>query len=183
MLTTQRLKLRHWHEADLEPLAAMTSDPAVMRYFGVTRDRAQSDAWAARVCAHIERHGFGILAVEAPGVAPFIGFVGLSTVASDFPMAPAVEIVWTLAATYWRRGYATEAARAALDDGFSRLRFAEIVAFTAVINAPSRAVMERLGMCHDAAGDFDNPRVPAGHELCRHVLYRIRADGGNNSGL
>jgi ribosomal-protein-alanine N-acetyltransferase len=174
MLTTPRLLLRPWRDADLEPLAAMTGDPVVMRYFGITRDRAQSDAWAARARAHHDRHGFGIWVVELPGVAPFIGFVGLSTVPPDFPTPPGVEIVWTLAAPFWRRGYASEAARAALDDGWSRLQLKEIVAFTATINTPSRGVMQRLGMHHDPAGDFDNPRVPAGHELRRHVLYRIR---------
>ena len=109
-----------------------------------------------------------------PGVAPFIGFVGLSTVPPDFPTPPGVEIVWTLAAAYWRQGYATEAARAALEDGFSRLGLQEIVAFTATINTPSRGVMQRLGMRHDLAGSFENPRVSAGHELRPHVLYRIQ---------
>jgi RimJ/RimL family protein N-acetyltransferase len=175
MLTTPRLLLREWREADLDPLAAMTADPVVMRYFGRIRDRAQSDTWAARVRAHIEKHGFGIWAVEAPGVASFIGFVGLSTVPADLPMAPAVEAVWTLNAPFWRRGYASEAARAAMDDGFSRLRLQEIVAYTAAVNTPSRGVMERLGMRHDIAGKFDHPRVPKGSEFRAHVLYRIRA--------
>ena len=173
MLTTPRLLLRAWREADLDPLAAMTGDPHVMRYFGVTRDRAQSDAWAARARAHFDRHGFGIWAVEAPGVAPFIGFVGLSMAMPDLPMAPAVEAVWTLDAPHWRRGYAREAARAVLDDGFSRLGLKEIVAFTAAVNTPSRGVMERIGMQRDLAGDFDHPRAPAGTDLIRHVLYRI----------
>ena len=43
-------------------------------------------------------------------------------------------------------------------------------------NARSRAVMERLGMRHDAAWDFDHPRLPAGHPLQRHVLYRLRRE-------
>jgi RimJ/RimL family protein N-acetyltransferase len=174
MLTTKRLLLRPWRDADLDPLAAMTADPVVMRYFGITRDRGQSDAWAARARAHFDRHGFGIWAVEAPGVAPFIGFVGLSTVPESYPMAPAVEAVWSLDAPFWRRGYAAEAARAAIDDGFSRLGLREIVAYTAAVNAPSRGVMERLGMRRDLEGDFDHPRLPAGHELTPHVLYRIR---------
>ncbi len=176
MLTTQRLILRHWRDDDLDPLAAMTSDPVVMRYFGITRDRAQSDAWAARARAHFDRHDFGIWAVEAPRIAPFIGFVGLSTIPADMPMPPGVEIAWTLATPFWRQGYATEAARAALDDGFSRLHLREIVAFTAVINIPSRAVMQGLGMRHDPAADFDHPRVPAGSELRPHVLYRKRRE-------
>jgi RimJ/RimL family protein N-acetyltransferase len=173
MLTTPRLILREWRDEDLAPLAAMTTDPEVMRFFPDIRDRPRSDAWAARVRAHIERHGFGIWAVEAPGVAPFIGFVGLSTIPPDFPTGPGVEVLWTLDRPYWRRGYALEAARAALDDGFTRLRLNEILSFTAAVNTPSRGVMERLGMQRDAGGDFDHPRVPAGHKLRPHVLYRI----------
>jgi ribosomal-protein-alanine N-acetyltransferase len=175
MLTTPRLILREWRDKDLEPLAAMTSDPEVMRYFTGIRDRSRSDAWAARVRAHFEQHGFGIWAVEAPGVGPFLGFVGFSIIPPDFPTGPGVEIVWTLARAFWRRGYALEAARAALDDGLGRLWLPEILAFTAAINTPSRALMERLGMQRDPAGDFDHPSIPEGHPLCRHVLYRIRA--------
>jgi RimJ/RimL family protein N-acetyltransferase len=176
ILTTPRLILRDWRDTDLAPLAAMTSDPEVMRFFPDIRDRARSDAWAARVRAHIAQHGFGIWAVEAPGVAAFIGFVGLSTILPDYPTGAGVEIVWTLDRPYWRRGYAVEAARAALDDGFARLGLPEILAFTATINTPSRGVMERLGMRHDAAGDFEHPRVAVGHALRPHVLYRIRSE-------
>ncbi len=177
ILTTPRLLLRPWRDDDREPVAAITGDPDVMRYFLRGRDRAQSDAWVARVRAHFDRHGFGIWAVEAPGVAPLIGFVGLSTVPDNIPSAPAVEAVWTLGKAYWRQGYVTEAARAAMQDGFERLRLAEIVAFTAVVNAPSRGVMEKLGMRRDPADDFDHPSVPQGHALCRHVVYRLRAGG------
>lgn len=49
-----------------------------------------------------------------------------------------------------------------------------VVAFTAVANARSGAVMARIGMRHDPAGDFDHPRLPEGHPLRRHVLYRVR---------
>ena len=174
MLSTPRLILREWRDEDLVPLAAMTTDPEVMRFFTGIRPRPRSDAWAARVQAHFEQHGFGIWAVEAPGVAPFIGFVGLSTIPPDFPTGAGVEIVWTLDRPFWRRGYALEAARAAIDDGFTRLRPGEILAFTATINLPSRTLMERLGMTRDAAGDFEHPRVPVGHSLRPHVLYRIR---------
>jgi RimJ/RimL family protein N-acetyltransferase len=183
MITTPRLLLREWREADLEPLAAMTGDPEVMHYFVGIRDRSRSDAWAAGVRAHFERHGFGIWAVEAPGVADFVGFVGLSTIPPGFPTGPGVEIVWTLARAYWRRGYALEAARAALDDGFTRLGLNEILSFTAAINTPSRGVMERVGMRRDPAGDFDHPRVPECHPLRPHVLYRIAPVGESSVGL
>jgi ribosomal-protein-alanine N-acetyltransferase len=151
----------------------MTSDPEVMRFFGVLRDRAASDAWVGRVREHFEREGFGIWAIEAPGVAEFIGFVGLSRVPGWMPVAAGgIEAVWTLDRPFWRRGYASEAARAAMGDGFGRLGLREIVAFTAAVNLPSRGVMEGIGMLWDAAADFDHPRVPADSPLCRHVLYR-----------
>ena len=182
MLRTERLLLRPWRDADLAPCAEMTADPAVMRLFVSARTREQSDAWVARARAHFDREGFGIWAVEAPGVADFIGFVGLSRVPEAMGFA-GVEAVWTLAAAHWRRGYATEAARAAVQDGFERLGLAEIVAFTTPENAGSRAVMRALGMTHDPAEDFDHKLVPPGHRLRRHVLYRIARPSGSAGGL
>jgi RimJ/RimL family protein N-acetyltransferase len=92
------------------------------------------------------------------------------------PFAPAIEAVWRLAPAYWGRGYALEAARAAIEDGFGRLRLAEVVAYTTDDNRRSRQVMERLGMIHDATEDFDfvHPRSPQGHPPRRCVLYRLR---------
>ena len=173
MLCSRRLVLRHWRESDRAPCAAMTQDTEVMRFFGVTRDRAQSDAWIDRVMAHFAREGFGLWAIEAPGVADFIGFVGLSRVPGWMPVAAGeIEAVWTLDRPFWRQGYATEAARAAMADGFGRLGLSEIVAFTAAINLPSRGVMEGLGMVCDPSAGFRHPRVPADSPLCPHVLYR-----------
>ena len=89
MIHTERLILRPWRETDRAPLAEITSDAETMRFFNMTRDRAQSDAWLDRVRAHFDAYGFGIWAVEAPGVAPLIGFVGLSRVPDTIPSAPA----------------------------------------------------------------------------------------------
>ncbi len=170
-LTTPRLILRPWRDTDRAPLAAITADAHTMRFFGITRSPAQSDAWMERTQAHIDRHGFGIWAVERPGTG-LIGFVGLSTIPPELPVAPGVELVWTLGAAWWGHGYAPEAARAAADDGFARLGLAEILAFTAAVNAPSRRVMEKIGMLLDPLASFDHPRVPAG-PLRRHVVYRL----------
>lgn len=176
MIVTERLILRPWRHSDLPLVAEISADPEVMRFFSLTRTREQSDAWVARTQAHIDRTGFGIWAVEAPGVAPLIGFVGLSTVPERVPCAPAVEGVWTLGRPWWRRGYCLEAARAAFADGFGRLGLDEIVAFTTPANEPSRAVMRALGMRHDAAGDFIHPLLPEGHPFGPHVLYRLRKE-------
>ncbi len=173
MLRTSRLILRDWRDDDLPAFAAMNADPAVMAHFPSLLDRAASDALAARMRAHHAAHGWGSWAVEVPGEADFIGYVGLQPVSFDAPFTPAVEIGWRLARAQWGRGFATEAARAALGFGFERLDLPEIVSFTVPANARSRAVMERLGMTRDPAGDFDHPRLPDGHPLRRHVLYRM----------
>jgi RimJ/RimL family protein N-acetyltransferase len=175
-LRTPRLLLREWREDDAEPFAAMSADPQVMQYLAAFPGRAAMDDWVAAARAHWRDHGFGQWVVEIPGAVGFIGVVGLSGVRFALPFAPAVEAAWRLARPYWGRGYANEAARAAIDDGFGRLALAEIVAFTVPANQASRRVMERLGMSRDPAEDFDfdHPRLPPGHKLRRHVLYRIR---------
>ena len=86
---------------------------------------------------------------------------------------PAVEIGWRLARDCWGRGYATEGAQAVLTFAFGRLNLAEIVSFTADSNVRSQAVMERLGMTHKPADDFDHPMIAAGSPVRRHVLYRL----------
>ena len=91
------------------------------------------------------------------------------------PNAPGVEIAWRLGRAWWGRGFATEAARAALQDGFDRCGLDEVIAFTATGNARSQAVMQRLGMTRDAAADFDHPNLPEGSVLRRHVVYRLAA--------
>jgi ribosomal-protein-alanine N-acetyltransferase len=173
MMRTERLLLRRWRPSDLAPFAALNADPRVMRYFPTTLSRAESDAFAEQIEAHFAEHGFGLWAVEVPDLAPFIGFVGLSVPRFEASFTPCVEVGWRIAAEHWGRGYAPEAARTALAFGFETLGLREILSFTTVVNAPSRRVMEKLGMTHDPSDDFDHPALPEGHALRRHVLYRL----------
>jgi RimJ/RimL family protein N-acetyltransferase len=172
-LRTERLLLRPWRAEDFPAYAALNADAEVRRWFPGTLTRAESDAQAERLQRHIDEHGFGFWAVEAPGVAPFIGFTGLQHVNFDAPFTPAVETGWRLARAYWGRGYATEAARASVAYAFDELRLREIVAFAVPGNIASRRVMDHIGMHHDPADDFDHPNLPDGDALKRHVLYRI----------
>ena len=172
-LRTPRLRLRAWCAADLEPFRALNADSEVMRHFPNVLTAAESDAMGGRIAAHFLQHGFGLWAVEAPGIAPFLGFVGLAVVGFEAHFTPCVEVSWRVAREHWGHGYATEAGRAALEFGFERLGLEEIVAFTVPDNVASRRVMERLGMHHDRAGDFDHPKIPPGHRMRRHVLYRL----------
>ena len=173
MIETERLRLRQWRDDDRPALAALNADPVVRRWFTGTLTREESNAQFERLRAHVDRHKFGFWALEIRGVEPCIGFVGLQHVTFDAPFAPAVETGWRLAARWWGRGYATEAARACLAHGFGALGLSEIVAFTAPENIASRRVMERIGMTHDPDDDFDHPAIPPGHPMRRHVLYRV----------
>lgn len=174
-LRSERLQLRRWRDADLEPFAALNADPRVMEHLPSALSREQSDALAARIEAHFDEHGFGLWALEIPGVAAFAGFVGLAIPRFEARFTPCVEIGWRLAAEHWGCGYATEGARAALAFGFEKLALAEIVSFTVPGNQRSRRVMEKIGMQCRPEDDFDHPGLPAGHALRRHVLYRIAA--------
>lgn len=174
-MRTQRLCLRRWRPEDLPLFAAINADPVAMEFLPQPLAGRDSNALADRIERHFREHGFGFWAVEAPGAADFIGMVGLAHVSFEAPFTPAVEIGWRLAPEYWGRGYATEAASAALAFGFERLGLDEILAFTTVTNLRSRAVMERIGMTRDPAADFEHPMLAPDHPLRPHVLYRIRS--------
>jgi RimJ/RimL family protein N-acetyltransferase len=172
-LRTSRLRLRRWSPTDREPFAVLNSDPRVMKYFPCTLSRDESDALAGRIEASFDQNGFGLWAVEVQNGAPFVGFVGLAIPRFEAHFTPCVEIGWRVAAEHWNRGYAGEAARAALAFGFETLQLEEIVSFTVPENLPSRRVMEKIGMKRNEADDFDHPLLALEHPLRRHVLYRI----------
>ena len=176
-LTTERLVLRPWRDSDLAPFAALNADPVVMEHFPGTLTRARADDLAQGIREDMAERGFGWWAAEVPGVASFIGFIGLSVPEFGAPFLPpgrtVVEVGWRLAREHWGRGYATEGARECLRFGFQDLGLEEIVSFTTTTNLKSQAVMQRLGMTRDPADDFDHPKLPPGHRLQRHVLYRI----------
>jgi RimJ/RimL family protein N-acetyltransferase len=172
-LITSRLSLRRWRAADCEPFAAINADPEVMEHFPATLTAEESDELVERIERGFERNGFGLWALEARESGELLGFTGLSVPGFQAHFTPAVEVGWRLARSAWGQGYATEAALAALGQGFEVVGLGEIVSFTSAGNARSRAVMERIGMSHDPADDFDHPSLPAGHPQRRHVLYRV----------
>lgn len=173
-LRTQRLILRHWRPSDREPFATLNGDPQVMEHFPAPLSRVESDAMADRIGAHFDRHGFGLWAVEVPGVIDFAGFVGLNVPIFAAPFMPCTEIGWRLAEPHWGHGYAQEASREVLRWAFEVKKLAEIVSFTVPANLKSRRVMEAIGMSRNPADDFDHPLVAVGNPRRRHVLYRIQ---------
>ncbi len=173
-LSTERLILRRWEDRDRAPFAALNADPIVMEFFTAMLSRTESDNFVDRIEDHFDRHGFGLWAAELKETQEFIGYVGLWPATLEAPFAPAVEVGWRLARQFWGSGFAPEAARAAIADGFDRLAINEIVSFTATINAKSRRVMEKIGMTREVGDDFEHPSVPPGDPLRPHVLYRIQ---------
>ena len=172
-LTTKRLLLRAWRDADREPFAALNADPEVMEHFPSVLTRAESDRMVDVITEGLARRGWGLWAVEVREEGAFVGFVGLNEVPFEAGFTPAVEVGWRMARRYWGHGYATEAARAALDCAFDRIGLDRVVSFTALTNVRSQAVMERIGMTR--AGEFDHPGLAEGHPLRRHVLYAVEA--------
>lgn len=176
MLQTDRLVLRPYFDSDAEHFAAVNGDPRVGAWVG-TLDRTASDALLKRLNDYIHREGFGLWALERKQDNQLIGFCGLQRVkAGALPIGPAIEVGWRLISNAWGRGFATEAASAALAWGFLNLGVAEILAFTSETNAASQAVMRRVGMHPDPSRDFDHPVLEAGHPLRRHVVYVARQD-------
>jgi RimJ/RimL family protein N-acetyltransferase len=152
----------------------MNADPRVMEFFPGPLTRQETEAMLGRIRDHFAQRGFGLWAVEVPGVADFIGFIGLMVPRFEAHFTPCVEVGWRLAFEHWGHGYATEGARAALEFGFQRLGLEEIVSMTVPANRRSWHVMEKLGMTRSPDDDFDHPLLPEGHPLRRHILYRLR---------
>jgi RimJ/RimL family protein N-acetyltransferase len=156
----------------LKSFQVLNADPRVMQYYPDVLNGEQSDALAERIQTRLREQDFGLWAVEVPGVADFIGFIGLSVPGFTSHFTPCVEIGWRLAFEHWGKGYASEGASAALGRAFVALNLKEVVSFTVPENRRSIGVMERIGMVRSPADDFDRPWRPGGYQ--RHVLYRIQ---------
>jgi RimJ/RimL family protein N-acetyltransferase len=175
-LRSRRLVLRRWTDPDRAPFAALNSDPRTWRYLPGPLTVEQSNDLVDRIEVEFGARGFGLWALERVDSGEFIGFTGLHLAEFAAPFTPAVEVGWRLAPAHWDRGFATEAAAAALADGFGRCGLDEVVSFTTRSNVRSQRVMQRLGMSCDPAEEFQHPGLPADHPLRPHVLYRLRAE-------
>jgi RimJ/RimL family protein N-acetyltransferase len=176
ILLINRLILRNWQEEDLAPFAALNADHRVREFFPGLMTRQESDDSVKIMSDYIGKYGWGFWAASLIETGEFIGMIGLLNVHFKAHFTPAVEIGWRLAFEHWGKGYATEGAKASLKYGFETLALKEIVSFTTVDNIRSRHVMKKIGMHHDQNDDFDHPKLPEGHPLRRHVLYRMNQE-------
>ena len=172
MLETERLILRAFVDANRDPWAEMNADPEVMRHFPAVLTRAEADAVIERVNGKIAESGVGFWALERKSDGRFLGFAGLNCIGHEYlPVFGQWEVGWRLARHAWGQGYASEAGGAALAHGFGPMGLERILAYTAVTNTPSEAVMQRLGMQRAADMDFEHPLVPEGNPIRPHIVY------------
>jgi len=176
VIETERLRLRHFRDDDIEPYTAMMADPRVADWLGGVRSRARCEADLRTWSDDWARLNFGLLAIARKADGVLLGMAGLNTLEGAYeatPVAGSVEIAWRLVFSAWGAGYASEAARAVVADGFERVGLREIVALTAQSNLRSQAVMVRSGFIRQAHRDFDHPNLPPGDPLTRHVVFAI----------
>jgi RimJ/RimL family protein N-acetyltransferase len=170
-IVTERLHLRSTCSDDLASVTALGADERVMTSLSGVLTADQCVGWLERQVRQWRVNGLGPFVVEREGV--FVGFVGLSSTDFEAGLVPAVEVAWRIAFDHWGKGYATEAARAVIEDAFERLGLSEVAAVTTPQNTRSRRVMDRLGMVYSPAETFEHPRVPEGSPLRTHVVYRL----------
>ena len=142
-LETKRLLLRPFREHDIDAYAVMCADPDVMRFLGARTLLSRDDAWRqmAMFAGHWHLRGFGMWAVEERATGCLLGRVGL-----HFPEGwPDRELAWTLVREYWGRGFALEAARAALLHAFETLGWNRVISLIDPENVRSIRLAERLG--------------------------------------
>lgn len=173
IIETERLQLRPFRLNDLDPMAAINEDRQVCEFLPTIGTREATLQFIERVIAHHKKNGFSLYATELKSSREMIGFVGLLIPSFEAHFTPAVEIGWRLGSQYWGNGYATEAAIAVLDYGFTEIDLDEIVSFTVPANIRSKRVMKKIGLHHNPEDDFDHPRLEKAHPLCRHILYKL----------
>ncbi|GMK38680.1 N-acetyltransferase [Paenibacillus sp. CCS19] len=168
---TERLQLRDWEEADLEPFRRLNADERVMKHFPKTLSTEETNMLYATIVSEFEERGFGLYAVEVKENKAFIGFIGFHRATFEAEFTPCIEIGWRLKQEAWGKGYATEGAEACLQYGFNTLGLDDVYSFTAEVNIPSKNVMQKIGMSFIKT--FDHPKVERSSPLNKHVLFHI----------
>jgi RimJ/RimL family protein N-acetyltransferase len=174
VIETERLILRPWKDADRAPFVAMSADPAVMATLGGVLSAEAAQAYVDGAAKRLAVFGFCRWAVERREDGAFVGAVGLAPIHPSLPMPAGFEMGWRLTREAWGHGYATEAARAAIEDGFQRGGLTEIFAFTSRPNQRSQAMMERAGLTRAPTLDFDHPALAQDHPMRAHLVWMAR---------
>jgi RimJ/RimL family protein N-acetyltransferase len=139
---TERLRLRAATLDDLDAWHEISHDAERAWYGEAQSTLEDSRASLEKRIAHQERHGFSLWAVELKATGELIGVAGLVHLQDG----PEIEVGYRFLRRFWRQGYATEAARAAVAFGFDEIGLERIVAVTLPDNHASRRVLEKCGL-------------------------------------
>ena len=160
-LETRRLKLRRWQVSDLDDFANLHSDEFAMRDLGGPISWNASERKLIDYMEAWEENDIGRwYTTDKEG--QFLGYVGISKETDDHPIGQHYEIGWRLQPAAWGKGYAVEAAEAAITDAFRRVNLPEILAYTAIENARSKSVISKLPFDRASSLDFSVPWEPLG---------------------
>lgn len=169
LFTSQRLGFRNWLLTDLEPMAGINADPAVMEFFPGTKSLQETKEFIERMQQQMEERGYCYFAVDKLEDGGFIGFIGLSYQTFEADFTPCIDIGWRLSKSEWNKGYATEGAKRCLDYGLNDLGIKKINCIAPKINMRSEGVMKKTGMVK--VKEFIHPLLLNDERLQKCVLY------------
>ena len=164
-----RLGFRNWNEKDIAPMASISADEEVMKYFPAVATFEQTTAFISRMQEEFAEKGYCYFAVDELSTNTFIGFIGLSWKTFEADFTPCVHIGWRLSPSAWNKGFATEGAIRCLDYAFDTLKLAKVYSMAPMINTPSERVMQKAGMIK--VGEFEHSLLKDHPELMQCVLY------------
>lgn len=170
LLETKRLIIKPTTLANFEEVYPLFSDPEVMRYVGRgVRNREEAREGLEKMIRHQEKHGFSIGCVYEKESGKLVGRAGLIYWELN-DSQPEVELGYCLFKKYWKKGYATELARAFLAWGFENLKLNKVIAVLYPENQASRRVLEKVGM------HYVGMVTSYGIQAAKYELYKTELD-------
>jgi RimJ/RimL family protein N-acetyltransferase len=170
IIKTKRLGLRNWLPSDTAPFAAMCADDEVMKHFPGTLSFQETENLISILQKHFEDFGYTYFAVDVLETNEFIGFAGIKNQTWESNYTPCVDIGWRLKREAWGKGYATEAAKACLENASTLFNIKEILAFTTDTNLASENVMKKIGMQY--IGTVQHPSIKNDPRFKHCVVYK-----------
>lgn len=168
---SERLGFRNWELSDVDAMAAISANPAVMEFFPSTQSKEHVQGFIKRMQAEYNEYGFCYYAVDRLEDGEMIGFIGLHNVTFEAPFTPCVDIGWRLSPKAWGKGYATEGANRCLEYAFNELKLESVKSIAPAINIKSIHVMKKIGMQEIEV--FNHPLLKDDKRLETCVLYEI----------
>jgi RimJ/RimL family protein N-acetyltransferase len=169
ILKSKRLGFRPWTQDDLPLLRRLNQDPKIMEHFPGALEEEVVQIFFKRLQDSFTTNGYCYFVVDLLETGEAIGMIGLMNQDYDSEFTPSIDIGWRIVPEHWRKGLASEGAKAMLEQAHELCKAEDIYAFATLANTGSIKVMERIGMCF--AGSFDHPKLLDYPDLKTCVAY------------